>query len=387
MTIFRLTRLAKLISGIVLISVFCAACAAPPTPAPEIRIGVIITTRVDSEDVEGVSTINAANMVANAINAAGGLDVNGVRHLVILVVEKTDNTPEDNVAAAQRLINQKNVVAIIGPQPSRLAIPVGGIAEAAGVPFISPISSNSATTQGRRFVFRMGITDDFQGAVMAQFAHQKLNAQTAGVLYNITDAYSQGLAEVFRKAFEADGGQVLAYESFTPDQPDPTAALQRIQAQNVDVLFLPNESSYVIPQVQIARAQGGTAAFLGSDGWDRVQFRTLPEIEGAFMSTNWSRDFDSDLSRQFVAAYKQQFNRDPGDTAALTYDAFNLLFAAIQAAGKVEPQAIRDSLYALDAYTGVGGLVDFVDTGDPHRSVVILQFKEGQDVFYTTITP
>jgi len=73
--------------------------------------------------------------------------------------------------------------------------------------------------------------------------------------------------------------------------------------------------------------------------------------------------------------------------AALTYDAFGLLFQAIRNAGSTEPESIRIGLATIESYPGVTGQMRFRGSGDPIKSAVILQIRNGKFVFYKFATP
>ena len=81
--------------------------------------------------------------------------------------------PEKVVLAARKLINQENVVAIVGPQFSRDAIPVAEVAEATEIPMISPMSTNPDTTANKKYAFRVGFLDPFQGLVMGTLCRRR----------------------------------------------------------------------------------------------------------------------------------------------------------------------------------------------------------------------
>ena len=74
--------------------------------------------------------------------------------------------------------------------------------------------------------------------------------------------------------------------------------------------------------------------------------------------------------------------------AALTYDAFGLLFGAIKSAGKADREAVRDALATLPSYEGVTGDMKFQEgSGDPIKSAVILQIKDGKFIYFTNAKP
>jgi branched-chain amino acid transport system substrate-binding protein len=365
----------------------CAGRAAAPAPADEIRIGLIASFSGKFSETSGRSTSDAAQMAVKAVNDAGGLEVNGRRYRIVLVQGDDQDNQQEAVKVAQKLINQENVVAIVGPQFSRNAIPVASVVERAQIPMISPMSTSPETTAGKQYVFRVGFVDDFQGSVVARFVREEFGADRAAVLYDVASAYNKGLAEVFKQRFEAGGGEVVAFESYTTGEQDFTAQLMRIKESQPQALFLPNYDSEVMLQAKQIRALGLEAPIIGSDSWNPRTMTDTPELDGAFYSHHWHMDSDNPQSRPFVTAYRQQYQRDPTTTAAMTYDALGLLFQAIQQQGRVDPTAIRNGLAAMQQYAGVSGTIRYQGGGDPVKSAVILQLKDHQAHFYKLVNP
>ncbi len=78
----------------------------------------------------------------------------------------------------------------------------------------------------------------------------------------------------------------------------------------------------------------------------------------------------------------------PDDVAALTYDSFGLLRQAIDEAGKIDRQAVRDALAKIQKYEGVTGNMQFKEgSSDPIKSAVILQIKDGKFVYFANANP
>jgi branched-chain amino acid transport system substrate-binding protein len=94
----------------------------------------------------GASFKNAAELAVAEINDAGGLEVGGKKYQIELIIEDNAGKAEQSASAAQKLITQDNVVAIIGPNASRYAIPASEIAESSKTVLISPWSTNPKTT-------------------------------------------------------------------------------------------------------------------------------------------------------------------------------------------------------------------------------------------------
>jgi len=255
----------SLTSLILIATVVLVGCSTTQPQETEIRIGVIAPLTGEIPNV-GTSTKEAAEMAVQQINDAGGLEVAGEKYKITIFIEDNQDKAEAAVAAAQRLINQESVVAIVGPQASRNAIPVSDVAESAGIPMISPWSTNPDTTAGKQYVFRVAFIDPFQGQVMARFVFEELDKHKAAVLYDIASAYNRGIAEIFKQIVTEAGGQVVAFESYTTGEQDFSAQMARILESEAEVLFLPNYYNEVPMQVQQA-LEAGIAANIIAYHW------------------------------------------------------------------------------------------------------------------------
>ncbi len=375
------------------VMVMCAAgfwllwgCGA--SPQNEIRLGVNAEL-TGSKPTVGDSCKKAMELLAAQVNQAGGLQVGNKKYPLKLFIEDNEDKAESAAAAAQKLISQNNVLAIIGPNASGNAIPAARITEDAGVIMISPWSTNPKTTEGKKFAFRACFLDDFQGQVMAKFARKNLQAQTAAVLYDVASEYNKGIAEFFKKFFEADGGKVVAFQSYTKDDKDFSSQLTLIKAAAPQVLFLPNYYNEVPLQAQQARRLGLECQLIGSDSWGSQELLRLgaKDLEGSFFSTHYAPDIATPQAQKFIKDYEAKYGKKPDDVAALTYDAGNLLLAAIAKSGTLERQKVRDALATVDEFEGVTGKMKFRNMNDPVKSAVILQVKNGAFKYYSSVQP
>jgi branched-chain amino acid transport system substrate-binding protein len=369
--------------------------AAVAHAAGGVRVGVIAEITGDMPAV-GASCRNAAKMAADEVNAAGGLEVGGKKLKVEIVVEDNGGKADQSAAAAQKLITQDEVVAIVGPNASRYAIPASEIAESNQTVFITPWSTNPKTTldaatgKPKRYAFRSCFIDPFQGKVLAKFALGTMKAKKAAVLYDVASDYNKGIAEVFKADYEKLGGKVVAFETYTTNDKDFSAQFTKIKATAPEVVFLPNYYSEVPLQVQQAKRLGVTAPFLGADAWGSADLLKLGggDLEGYYFSTHYAADNASPAAVKFIGAYTKAYGAPPDDVAALTYDAFGLLFTAMKNAGKTDREAVRNALARLPGYPGVTGDMKFQEgSGDPIKSAVILQVKGGKFVYVTNAQP
>lgn len=354
----------------------------------DIKIGVSAPLTGDIAAL-GQSTKNAALMAQDAINAAGGLKVDGKMKKVKFIIEDDENKPESTATVFQKLISQDKVVAIIGSQSSKCSNAGAPIAERAKIPQISPWSTNPNVTKDRKYVFRACFIDPFQGKVVASFAKGSLQATTAAVLYDIASDYNKGIAEVFKAEFTAAGGTVVNFETYNTKDTDFSAQLTNIKSNNPDVLFLPNYYNEVPLQVQQARKLGITAKILGSDSWDNPELLELggDAMNGAYFTNHYSPDDQGVAAKSFISAYQKKFQKLPDAAAALTFDAANVLFDAIARSGKADSQSIRDALATTEDFQGVTGAITYNGSGDPVKGAVIVRVADKKFSFDSSVKP
>src|SRR5512133_640497 len=159
-------RAMLLISVVLLISMLLGACTAN-AGKNTIPVGVIAELTGDIPAV-GTSCKNAAELAVKQVNDAGGLDVGGTKYQIQLFIEDNAGKADQSASSAQKLITQQNVIAIIGPNASRYAIPASEIAQSSKALLISPSSTNPKTTldavtgKPKRYAFRSCFIDPFQ---------------------------------------------------------------------------------------------------------------------------------------------------------------------------------------------------------------------------------
>ena len=353
----------------------------------EFRIGLLAPITGNIPTV-GESTVNAANLVVDQINEAGGLEVAGEKYKVVLLVEDNEDNSDVSASKVRALIGNLEVAAIVGPQASRNAIPASIVAERARIPMISPSSTNPETTLNKGWVFRAAFIDPFQGRVLARFVREQLHAKTVAVIFDVGSIYNRDLAEVFTSSFEGLGGELVAFESYTSDSPDITPQLSRVKDSGAEVLFLPNYSLEVVEQARQAREVGVNARLIGSDSWGTILESDRQDLDGAYFSTHYASDSTDQDAQQFITGYREAFGKDPDDVAALTFDSFGLLFEAASGQGKVDSASIRAGLASIRNYRGVTGLFQFDGlSGDPVKSVFLMKIENGEFVLDSRVEP
>ena len=338
------------------------------------------------------TTRNGAELAVALANEAGG--INGIPIELLIRDDKRDAAL--SVQYARELINA-GVLAIVGPDYSVLAMPVGDVVQEHGIPMVTTYPTNPQVPENRNFSFMGAFTDPYQAGVIAGFAVQELGAATAAVLTETDSAYAEGLTEVFIETFTAQGGVIATrqfYEAGTTDYTEQLRAIAAIEPA-VDVLFLPGLGPEFLLAVKQARSAdiGITATFLGGDGWDRPDLVEIAgrAAEGSFFANHFSpggtpEQLGAEAS-QFIIAYTSRFGIIPDGPASLGYDAANIIIEAMRRAPDLTPAAIRDQIQATQDYRGAAILAHFNENRHAIKSAVINTVKNGEIQFHQTIAP
>jgi branched-chain amino acid transport system substrate-binding protein len=357
-----------------------------------IKLGLVAELSGDLS-ATGTSSKNGAQQAVDEINGQGGLVINNTTYKVQLLIQDNQSNAAETSEIVTKLV-QQGVIAIVGPNASRFAIPAGEVAEKEKTLLISPWSTDPATTingsYAKRYVFRGAFTDIFQSNVLATYAYQNIKAKKAAMLYNADSQVLMGQAKVFKETFQKLGGTIVADEGYKETETDWTTQFNIIKKAKPDIIFLPAYYGDVPNQIRQAKKLGITAPFLGSDAWGSSELLTLcgKDCEGYHFGAHFSPTNPDSVTQTFIQDYKKRYNQTPDDVAALTYDSFKLLFRAIQTAPELEKQKVRDSLAKIKDYVGVTGPFQYSDqSGDPIKEVIILQIKNGTFEYLTSVSP
>ncbi|HOV37451.1 MAG TPA: ABC transporter substrate-binding protein [Spirochaetales bacterium] len=351
--------------------------------AKEIKIGVVAPISGEAATF-GESTVNAAKLYFDQINAAGG--VAGMK--IVYFIEDDKGDPTEGANAYSKLIDQNKVSAIVGSVMSKVSLAGSPIAQNKGIPMISSASTNPAVTLVGNYIFRACFIDPFQGSVAAKFAYNDLGKRTAAAIYDSGNDYTKGFAEVFRDEFTRMGGKITAFESYASGTSDFNAQLVKIKATNPDVIFIPNYYNDAGLIAKQAREMGIQSVLLGGDGWDSPDLFKIAgdAIEGGYFVNHFSKDSEIPAIQKFVADYRAKYNKDPDALAALAYEACMILVDSIKRAQSADPKAIRDALEQTNLET-LTGVIKFDQNRNPLKSAVILECRGGKAVYKGMVNP
>lgn len=319
-------------------------------------------------------------------------EVNGKKIELVIADNKSDKVEAAN--AASNLVDKEKVNAVIGSYGSGLAIAGGQKFKAAGIPAVGTSCSNPQVTAGNEFYFRVCFIDPFQGTVMANYAFNKLGAKKAAIFKEVSNDYSVGLTKYFvdefKKLTNDPNSIVIELEYRTGDQ-DFSAQLTNLKSAGVDVVFAPGnytESALINKQ---AKELGITTPFLGGDTWETPQFLETGSqgVEGAVFASAFDESQPiTEESKKFIEAYKKEYPNKPiSGLTALGYDAYLVVYKAMEQGKVTEPADIQKALLQIKDFQGSTGVINFDANRDAIKDAVLKQVKGGKFEFLEIVKP
>ncbi|MFM8880561.1 MAG: ABC transporter substrate-binding protein [Verrucomicrobiota bacterium] len=339
-----------------------------------------------TEATFGVSSHEGTVLAIEEINKAGGV----LGKPIQLLHEDNRSTAGESVTIVKKFISRDKVVAVLGEVASGRSLEAAPVCQAAGIPMISPSSTNPKVTAVGDCIFRVCFTDPFQGRLIAEFARKSLKLSRVAVFSDVSSAYGDGLRQYFTDAFTAAGGQVVVQQKYSSKDKDFKAQLTAIKAANPEGICVPGYYNEVGLIVKQARELGITVPMFGGDGWEApelIQIAGGDALKNTYYSTHFSPIQDTPEAQRFVAAYKARFNgKVPDAMAALGYDSAKILADAITRAGSPEPAKIKAALAATDLVSA-SGRTRMDAQRNPPKAAVILTVEDGKFKFLQTIAP
>lgn len=294
--------------------------------------------------------------------------------------------PKQATVVAQKFVDEK-VNGVVGHLDSGCTYPASRIYDRAGIPEITPASTDpKIAQQGFGTFFRMIANDNAIGAGLAQYASGKLGLKTVAVIDDGT-AYGQGIANVFATDAKKMGMKVVDRESASDHTTDFTAILTKIKAQGPQLIFYGGAYTQAGPMLRQMQQLQMRSRLMGGDG---ICTGALAKLAGSAVNGVICAEGGAPLKDMPGGlAWKQRYDREFGPAAyqlfsSYAYDATMVLAHAMMAAKSSDPKVYLPYIRTL----GLSGVtkkdIRFTSTGELVRPTITLStFSEGSKTALT----
>jgi branched-chain amino acid transport system substrate-binding protein len=356
-------------------------------------IGIFLVPEAKSETVIGMigpmtgegaqSGTNMRDAVAlgiDEINARGGIKGEKLK----LVVVDDEGNPTKSINGNNRLVHNEKAMVVIGSVQSTCTLANMAVTEKAGVPQITSTSTSPAITQkGNQWIFRTAATDAIQAENIVKIAINNLGKKRLAVI-NVSTDYGRDGTKVLLAICNKMGISPVAVESFNQGDKDFSSQLLKIKEQNPDTLIIWSmyeEAALIAKQVA---QMGLKIQLMGGGGLTNSKYVELggPATYGTIMCQTYHPSSKDPIITGFTERFQKKFGRLPDPNSAQSYDAIQIVIAALEKAGVKDRSKIRDLIAATNNFKGVTGNITFDNTGDAPRDMMIIQVRDGKYELY-----
>jgi branched-chain amino acid transport system substrate-binding protein len=327
---------------------------------------------------DGTAAKNGATLAAEIVNSKGGINGRKIK----LIAEDDRSDPKEAASVANKLANNKDVVAVIGHYNSSCTLAGHPIYARAHLLELSPASSApSISVEGAKpnsYIARVIATDAMEGAFVAKWMVKDHGLKKVAILWE-NDDYGLGLKDVVEKEVQGFGGQCVAIESYyMGETKDFRPILTKVRALNPDVLFiggLYNEAALIAKQ---AADMGWKPKIYGTDAILSPALVSLggQAVEGLRLCGAFVPDLPKPMIQEYCKAFRARFNTEPALYDAMGYDAMLVVAECIRKGGATR-EGIWGQLHSVSV-PGVTGLNKFAASGDVNKEYLKLQVKNQQ---------
>lgn len=350
--------------------------AVQPADQGPIKLAIMAPVTGDGASI-GAEQVNFARLAVEYFNQTSGMNIE-------LVESDTELDPSKATTEAQRLMEDDDIYAVVGPAGSQVVAAVAPLLEPASLAMISPsATSPDLTEQGYKHLFRVVPRDDVQGPSDANFIIDELGAETVWIIDD-QSSYSTGLADEAEKIF-TERGIASTRESVSQETTDFSSLVTRIKADEPDVIFIPMQlaSQAALFARQMAE-QGVAATLVGGDGLFFVEDfieSAAGGAEGAYVSFFAPDVTTVESARSIVEAYTAQYG-EVGPFGAPAYAATMVALEAIQRAydnGELSREAVLEEVARTDQSDSIMGIpIRFDAKGDiENAAFFIFRVEDG----------
>ncbi|MGW8311706.1 MAG: branched-chain amino acid ABC transporter substrate-binding protein [Desulfuromonadales bacterium] len=348
------------INKLVLVTLLSMIVPAAGFAADTIKIGVAGPHTGDLA-AYGIPTKEASELVAEEVNASGGL----LGKQIELVALDDQCKPEIATNVATKMVSE-GVVAVIGHVCSGATKAALGIYKEGNIIAISPSATNPPLTQSGEYpnFFRTIAPDDEQGKLAANFATDKLGAKKIAIIHDKGD-YGKGFADFAQQFVQAGGkAKVVLFEGITPGAMDYSAVVQKIRKEGADAVIFGGYHPEASKLVNSMKKKRLNIPFIGPDGVKGDGFLDIAgeDAEGVYATGPMDVSLYPE-NKKAREDYASKYGKEPGTFFDQGYAAMQALVAAIKASGGTDYAGLEKALRNNYVETSVGK-IKFDNKGD-----------------------
>lgn len=324
----------------------------------------------------GTGFKNAVELMAEEWNANGGV----LDKQIEVVFFDDKNSGEEAATIAEKIVSDKDIVAVVGHFASGVCMAASPTYQEAGIVEISPSASHPDYTKEGDFIFRNNTVINVESGVAVDLAVETLGKKKVGILSVKTD-WGTNTATITKELVEKAGGTVVGHQEVVDGTIDFSPNVSKLNDAGAEVVIVAAMYNTLAPFASQYKAVNPDIELVGfSNAYSQQLINLAKEnAENIHFPTIFFHGSKDEAVDSFVKAYEEKYGSTPSSLTAQAYDSTGILLTAIKTANKVDRAAIKDELYKM-TYPGVTGETKFDENGDAIKVFTKVKVKDGSFV-------
>jgi ABC-type branched-subunit amino acid transport system substrate-binding protein len=315
-----------------------------------------------------------------------GMELGARQSPVQLIFRDTANDPHTAAQMVRNLAQDPNLLAILGPLTSGAAQSAAEAAQTSGVPLMA-LTQKAGLTQTGDLIFQAFLTARQQVRALVRRTSGTMGIKRYFVLYP-DSPYGRTFLQQFQEEVAAQGGQIVAQESYSPGNLDFAPFLTALREAapltvppTPEALFIPDDPAVVAAIAgQLAASPLRGVQLLGTNLLNNPQTppAQLQALEGALFPDGFFAGDPNPAVQNFINAYRQQYGEAPDYLATQGYLAVKVLGRVLETDSSVSRATLPRQLMALRAFPELPWFQAFNPAREAEEALYILTLKNGQ---------
>ena len=355
------------------------APAAEGSTEPVGSITIAVAGPMTGDNAEyGIGFANAAKLMAAQWNEKGGVNIGG-DYYTVEIKEFDDKSDSDEAALiAEKIVSDDSIYGVLGHFASGICMVAAPTYQEAGYVNISPTSSHADFSGIGDYIFRNNTVIIVETATSAEIAVKDLGKTKVGIL-SIDTEWGQTAGQAMEENVAAQGGEVVLHQEVSESAVDFATEIANFKDAGAEVVMVAGmygtlgpfivalqNSNYIIPVVGCSNAYTENMLEYSAQAPDIKVYAPV-----SFFAGN-----TDPAVQEYVQAYVDAYGSEPSSLTTQAYDSVGIMLSALEAAGSLDREAMKDALYTLE-YDGMSGYTTFDEVGDAQKVFTKLTIEDG----------
>jgi len=384
-------------SALVLACAFATSTTIARADDDTITLGAAISM-TGKYSTNGKNTLDGYQFAIERLNQMGGVKIGGKTYKLAIKYYDDESTSARGAQLVERLIGQDGIKFVLGPYSSGLTKAIAPVTEKYKIPMVEGNGADrDLFGKGYRYLFAVLSTSDYylrEAVNLLADQAKKEGKKPSDMRIAIAienDNFSQDVRNGVLEDAKKYGMKVVVDDKLPPEINDMSSTLTKVKALKPDMLVVSGHDKGATLAVRQTSDEKVRVPMLALTHCDSAQIaeKLGKAAEYAVCASQW----DDDLSykdkwfgtaKDYANAFEKEFHYAPPYQSAESSASVLVYADALQRAGSLDPQKVRDALASTDLMTFYGP-VKFDSTGkNVAKSMVLYQVQHGE---YKVVAP